>query len=198
VAEVLRERKKAATRAAIAEAAVARFAERGFEAVPVAEVARAAGVSEATVFNYFPTKESLVLSGLEAFEAALLAAIAQRPAGTSVVAAFERFVLGPPYGDLGSERLTTVARIIEGSPALRARERAIYDAAVDALAAALAGSRSGDLTAWVTANALMGVHRALVAYVRREVLAGRAGPALVRRVRARGRRALASLAAGIG
>jgi hypothetical protein len=50
----------------------------------------------------------------------------------------------------------------------------------------------------VTANALLGVRRALVAYVRRETLAGVAGPTLVRRVRARGRRALALLASGIG
>jgi AcrR family transcriptional regulator len=42
------------------------FTERGFDAVRVAEVAEACGVSEKTVFNYFPTKESLVLDRLEA------------------------------------------------------------------------------------------------------------------------------------
>ena len=194
----LRERKKAQTRQAIADAALTLFGERGFDAVPVAAVARAAGVSEATVFNYFPTKESLVFSGLEGFETTLVEAIGGRPAGTSVVAAFERFVLGPPYGELGSDRLRTAARIIEGSPALLARERLIYDRYTDALAAALSSGARDDLTAWVTANALLGVHRALVAYVRRETLAGVAGPTLLRRVRARGRRALAVLASGIG
>ena len=44
------------------------FLERGFDQVSVAEVARAADVSEATVFNYFPTKEDLVYERMDAFE----------------------------------------------------------------------------------------------------------------------------------
>ena len=55
----LRERKKLRTRQLIAETARRMFAERGFDAVPVAAVARAAEVSEATVFNYFPTTATL-------------------------------------------------------------------------------------------------------------------------------------------
>ncbi len=51
--------KKAATRAAIADAALGLFLARGFDRVTVAEVADAAGVSVNTAFNYFPTKEDL-------------------------------------------------------------------------------------------------------------------------------------------
>src|ERR1700687_2783900 len=91
----LRERKKQKTRQLIAQTARRLFAERGFDAVPVAEVARAAEVSEATVFNYFPTKEDLVYQGMEAFEAELLASVRDRPADESIVAAFGRFVLAP-------------------------------------------------------------------------------------------------------
>ena len=58
--EGLRERKKRQTHEAIAEAAMALFVEHGFDAVTVADVARAADVSEKTVFNYFPAKEDLV------------------------------------------------------------------------------------------------------------------------------------------
>ena len=79
----LRERKKERTRREIAEAARTLFGERGFDAVTVSEVAAAAEVSEATVFNYFPTKEDLFYSGLEAFEEMLLDAIGERPAGES-------------------------------------------------------------------------------------------------------------------
>jgi len=68
--EGLRERKKRQTREAIAQAAMALFVEHGFDAVTVADVARAADVSEKTVFNYFPAKEDLVLLGGEERRAA--------------------------------------------------------------------------------------------------------------------------------
>src|SRR3954468_18381422 len=93
------------------------FLERGFEAVTVAEVARAADVAEATVFNYFPTKEDLFYSGLEAFEEELLSAIRNRRPGDSVLAAFTRFVL-KPRGLLVArdphdvERLAGITRVI--------------------------------------------------------------------------------------
>lgn len=61
VAESLRERKKALTRQLISDTATAMFLERGFDDVKVTEIADACGVAEKTVYNYFPTKESLVL-----------------------------------------------------------------------------------------------------------------------------------------
>src|SRR5436305_14851303 len=81
-----RGRKKVGTRELIAETARTLFAERGFEAVTVAEISRAADVSQQTVFNYFPTKEDLVFWRLEAFEAELLGAIRDRPEGETVIA----------------------------------------------------------------------------------------------------------------
>src|SRR5918994_875888 len=83
----LRERKKEQTRQLIADTARRLFAERGFESVTVAEIARAADVSEKTVFNYFPTKEELFYSRLEAFEEELLAAVREREPGESSLAA---------------------------------------------------------------------------------------------------------------
>src|ERR671934_1691871 len=80
----LRERKKQQTRQLIAETARRLFAERGFERVTVAEIARAADVSEQTVFNYFPTKEDLVYWRLESFEQELLAAVRDREPGEPV------------------------------------------------------------------------------------------------------------------
>src|SRR5215210_9563621 len=91
----LRERKKQQTRDLIARTARDLFVERGFEAVRVAEIARAADVSEKTVFNYFPTKEDLVFWRLEAFEAEILGALRERAPGESALAAFRRFVLTP-------------------------------------------------------------------------------------------------------
>src|SRR6266540_6264858 len=197
----LRERKKLQTRQLIAEAARRLFAERGFAAVTVADVARAADVSEATVFNYFPTKEDLFYSGLEAFEEELLASIRERERGESLVAAFGRFVL-EPRGLLAAEDpetvewLAAIARVIEESPALLAREQRIFAGYTDSLAALLAEEThadAGDVSPWVAANALMGVHRALVAHTRRAILAGARNPQLARRVRTQARRALALL-----
>src|SRR3954470_24469510 len=81
----LRERKKEQTRRLIAETARRLFAERGFDAVTVGEVARAADVSEKTVFNYFPTKEDLFYSGMEAFEERLLGAVREREPGETAL-----------------------------------------------------------------------------------------------------------------
>ena len=71
--EGLRERKKRQTRDAIAAAAMELFQARGFEEVTVADVARAADVSEKTVFNHFPTKEDLVFARGDELRDALLA-----------------------------------------------------------------------------------------------------------------------------
>lgn len=81
----LRERKKQQTRAAIAVAALRLFTERGFDAVTVAEVARAADVSVGTVFNYFPAKEDLFFGQMEVFEAALVDAVRARAFGQFVL-----------------------------------------------------------------------------------------------------------------
>ena len=89
----LRERKKRETRQTIRQAALQLFAERGFDAVTVTEVARVANVSQATVFNYFPTKEDLFYERMEDFEDELLAAVRTRRPGESVLSAFRDFVL---------------------------------------------------------------------------------------------------------
>src|SRR3954447_18500638 len=91
----IRERQKELTRDVIAEAARALFLERGFDAVTVSEIARAAGVSQKTVFNHFPTKEDLFYSRMESFEEELLEAIRGRGPGESILDAFVAFVTKP-------------------------------------------------------------------------------------------------------
>src|SRR3954464_13602151 len=84
----LRERKKRQTREQIARVAMKLFLKRGFDAVTVAEVAEAAGVSEKTVFNYFPAKEDPQFREGEARWGALVESIRERPPGTSLVTPF--------------------------------------------------------------------------------------------------------------
>src|ERR1700761_9609489 len=89
----LRERKKARTRQAIADAAARLFAERGYEQVSVGEVADAAEVSEQTVYNYFQTKEQLATDYDEQVQEELTRLIRERAAGTTPVAAIRDLVL---------------------------------------------------------------------------------------------------------
>jgi AcrR family transcriptional regulator len=201
----LRQRKKEQTRRLIAETARRLFGERGFERVTVAEIARAAEVSEQTVFNYFPTKEDLVYWRLQSFEDELLATIRDRERGEPALAAFRRFLLAE-RGLLGKqdpqarEELAALTRMITDSPALLAREEQIfagYSASLAALLADETGADAADLRPSVAANAMMGVHRALVHHARGRVVEGARHPQLAAEVRARAEEALALLDAGL-
>jgi AcrR family transcriptional regulator len=208
----LRERKKEQTRRLIADTARRLFAERGFDAVPVAEIARAADVAEKTVFNYFPTKEDLFYSGMEAFEERLLEAIREREPGETVLAAFRRFVLRPEGvfamrdagkggGRAATERLRTIARVVTESPALLARERSVLARYADALAALIAaetGADADDLEPRIAAHALIGVHRSLIDHVRRRAAAGASATRIARELSEQGERAFALLERGLG
>jgi AcrR family transcriptional regulator len=203
----LRERKKQRTRRLLADTARRLFAKRGFEHVSVAEVARAADVSEATVFNYFPTKEDLVYSGLEAFEDQLLRAVRERPQGETLIDAFGRFILEPrglfaASDERAARDLIAVSRMIAASPALLAREEQIFARNTRALTRLISDevhASAGDLRPFVTASALIGVHRALIGYVREQLETAPFDRARVARdVRRRGQAALELLRDGIG
>ena len=92
----LRERKKLATRLAIHEAGMQLFAEHGFTATTVDAIAEAAGVSRATVFTYFPTKEEIVFGDAAAAVDALAERLRERPAEETTVAAVRAWL-----GELG-------------------------------------------------------------------------------------------------
>jgi AcrR family transcriptional regulator len=199
----LRERKKQQTREVIAAAARRLFGDRGFDAVTVAQVARAANVSEVTVFNYFPTKEDLFYGGMQFFEEKLIEAVRDRAPGESVLEAFRRPVLAGLKrlaADETAEVITTAGNLISSSPALEAHEREIVARYTRALADHLAeeaGARPGDVEAIGVASALMGVQRALVGYVRTSILAGLSGPRLVADVRSQAIRGFGRIEKGL-
>jgi AcrR family transcriptional regulator len=76
--EGLRDRKRRLTRQTISDAATTMFATRGFDNVTVSEVAARVGVSEKTIYNYFPTKESMVLDTADDALAEMAQALRER------------------------------------------------------------------------------------------------------------------------
>jgi AcrR family transcriptional regulator len=190
--EGLRERKKRAAREAIAATARRLFAERGFDAVTVAEVAAAADVSEKTVFNHFATKEDLAFAGREEGIALFVAAIAERPPRSSVLDVFRAmthtvldvFVAG------GDEDLLAVAKIIRGSRALQERLTVGWEsgaAAITAVIAETSGADDDDLVPRPHRPHAV-VHAPLDLPRRAERPAGRGGPRAARRPTPGGRR----------
>jgi AcrR family transcriptional regulator len=193
------------TRQLIEECAVALFAEGAYDDVTMVEIARRANVSPATVFNHFATKDALIFNGHERFERGLLDAICHRALQESIPQAFRTLVL-TMSGSLTSaapeqmRRLRTVAEIIESSPALLSREQQIYGRYTDLLATLIveqAATHGDELQAWVIANALMGVHRALVRHVRNALLADTPPTQIVREVRRQASVAFAQLDRGL-
>ncbi|MGI5525872.1 TetR/AcrR family transcriptional regulator [Streptomyces syringium] len=88
-----RERKKAQTRKALADAALELFLDRGYDQVGVKDVADAADVSVTTLFKHFPCKEALVFDLDQDIEAALVAAVRERAPGVSVPQALREHLL---------------------------------------------------------------------------------------------------------
>jgi AcrR family transcriptional regulator len=155
----LRERKKEQARRRITDAALRLFAERGFDAVTVNEIAETAEVAKATLFKYFPTKECLVLQGVADDD--LAAVVAGRPPGRSIVDALRDHFLAVASepGPDPDETLLRV-RIVAGSPLLRERAMSLYYQQRVALAAALA-EQFPELTASLLAAQISAVVQTL-------------------------------------
>jgi AcrR family transcriptional regulator len=194
----LRESKKLQTRQAIADKAMQLFAQRGFDRVTVAEIAAETGVSEKTVFNYFPTKEDLFYDEVPARRAALAGAIRDRRADETMLDALRRLQI-EQCPRLCSPGFATFARIIEESPALQAKELEIMATFVAVLAEAIETELGVDeRDARIAAGLLVSVHRQLFRAARKQALAGKHGPAAVRRLRADLDRAYHLLEHGLG
>jgi AcrR family transcriptional regulator len=169
VSEGRRERKKREMRQQLTDTATEMFLDRGFDAVRVSEIAEACDVSEKTVFNYFPTKEALILDISEAAMDALRTDLAD-PARTPLDA-----VLGILADELGAwaswlgaqedqARTRASARkfsgLIYATPSLRAYQSEMNDQLI-ALATGVLADRAGmspaDPEPQIAATALLGL-----------------------------------------
>jgi AcrR family transcriptional regulator len=167
--EGLRERKKRHTRQQLTDTATEMFLERGFDNVRVAEIAQTCGVSEKTVFNYFPTKESLIIDHPEATLATMRTVLADPD--TPPVEAVLR-ILADELGALISwlkaqpdraravEGYRRFGALIQSTPSLRAYHRDMTDQLIGVAADILAdrvGMRPGDPEPRIAATALIGL-----------------------------------------
>jgi AcrR family transcriptional regulator len=167
----LRERKKRLMRQQLSDTATQMFMERGFDAVRVTEIAAACGVSEKTVFNYFPTKESLILDRLESTMTLLKAGLSD-PAVSPVRAALEildgelsamtSWLARQPDPAQASAAIRRFGTLIQHTPALRAHQSDMMDQ-FTAVAAGILAGRAGlnpdDPEPQIAAAALLGLWR---------------------------------------
>jgi AcrR family transcriptional regulator len=92
VAEGLRERKKQRTREQIIEAAMGLFAERGYHATTIADIATAADVAPRTFFSYFPSKEAVVFHNVDRDLDGLASTLRDRLPGETAFDALRRWI----------------------------------------------------------------------------------------------------------
>ena len=172
--EGLRERKKRLMRQRLSDTATRMFLEHGFDDMRVAQVAEACGVSEKTVFNYFPTKESLVLDRLETTVASLRSGLdpETEPGVPPVEAALrilDRELTAMTTWLAHQEDPVQAARairrfgdLIRATPSLRAYQSDMMDQSVGVateLLAARAGMQADDPEPQIAARALLGLWR---------------------------------------
>ncbi len=168
-AEGLRERKKRQMRQRLSDTATEMFLERGFDGVRVAEIAQACGVSEKTVFNYFPTKESLILDLGEATMSALRSGLAEPevPPVEAVLRilaeelhAVTAWLAAQDDPVHAGTQFRRFGALIRSTPSLRAYQRDMADQLVAVAAEILArraGFRPADPEPQITATALLGL-----------------------------------------
>jgi AcrR family transcriptional regulator len=167
----LRERKKALMRELISDTATLMFLERGFDEVRVSEVAAACDVSEKTIYNYFPTKESLLLDREEDSIDSLRKALGPDGDPVSPVTAMVELLKGELAEFMGhineheQVQFSLIADfndLIESTPSLKAARAEMIDRFAQVAAesmAARAGLDPSDPEPQVAADALTGLWR---------------------------------------
>jgi AcrR family transcriptional regulator len=183
----LRERKKALMRQLISDTATLMFLERGFDEVRVSEVAAACDVSEKTIYNYFPTKESLLLDREEESTNQLRRALGPDGDAISPVEAIVRILKGEVdefvthfnTNQVIYPQIAAFNDLIESTPSLKAARADMIDRLAQVAAesmAARAGIDPNDPEPQIAADALTSLwrifYRAIVKYSNDEGLTG--------------------------
>ena len=161
----LRERKKLKTRQSLRREAYRLFAEQGYEATSVDQIAAAAEVSPSTFFRYFPTKEDVVLS--DEYDPMLADVLRSRPADESIVDSVRYALTDPLSRQLADDRedLLFRTRLTFTVPALRARsleDQLSSQTGIAAMIAERTGRDPDELEVKCAAAAIIAVATAVV------------------------------------
>ncbi|WP_285732985.1 TetR/AcrR family transcriptional regulator [Nocardiopsis sp. ATB16-24] len=132
-----RERKKAATRRKIADAALGLFLERGYDAVGIRDVAAEADVAVTTLFSHFASKEALVFEQDQDFERRLVGAATERGPHEPLIPALRREIHAL-VRHCTTEEAAPIWRMVDQTPSLREYEESMRMRHADALARAIA------------------------------------------------------------
>jgi AcrR family transcriptional regulator len=176
--ETLRDRTRRAVRAELADAAVALFAERGFDETTVEDIARAVGMTKRSFFRYFPAKEDAVFAGTEVLVERVVDDLRTRPADEEPWECLHQVLRRWQEEIHTSATALAHERLIASTPALRARlhqKRELWrHAARDVLVERSAGALD-DFAADLLANAAVAVLDSVAAeWVRTDGRADRA------------------------
>ena len=142
----LRDRKKAATRAALGAAAARLARQLGLEAVTSEAIAAEAGVSTRTFHNYFSSKEEAVLHEIDLSVQRMVQALRDRPIDEPIWDSLEHLaieLLSAPDSEL--DDLVAVARLVEESPALMATRLRMHEQITRVLGEAIAERTGTDV-----------------------------------------------------
>ncbi|KUO15390.1 TetR family transcriptional regulator [Streptomyces dysideae] len=118
----LRERMRATVRAEVVEVAHRLFAEQGFDRTTVDQIAGEVGLSRASLFRYFGTKEDIVLGRLEESGRQIAEALAARPDDERPWEALRRALdVLTRMNEAAPEQTLVYLRMLQETPSLRAR-----------------------------------------------------------------------------
>ncbi len=116
----LRERKKQKTKEAIHRAAMRLFTKRGYEETTIEQIAEAVEISPSTFFNYFPSKEDVVM--LDIYDPMTIAMLKERPKDEPMNVAFRRVLEGlDAVFERDRELVMARGRLMMEVPELRAQ-----------------------------------------------------------------------------
>jgi AcrR family transcriptional regulator len=120
------QRRRVMVRNDIGRIAIDLFAERGFDAVTVDDIALAAGISPRTFFRYFGSKDEVILDYDRRLQHRIVTAFDEQPSSLGAVAALRLAYLSTAHIEPEDRpHVVRLGQILDRAPALQARVQGV-------------------------------------------------------------------------